>query len=339
MKTLLPNASTLNDAIRGMLTEAKIAPSTRRFYRYGWQSIANQIMLREIVKITPGDLFTLVDAWRGKPGTHNAIVALLKRTFKWAIRNGLVSSNPAQHLCTMPTGSWHRWEESEIQQFKQETFSPRMNLALDLALYTGQRESDILSLRFSQINLVGGTIEFEQQKTGTRLVIPIHPALKKRLIEIYAGFLDRKLESGSFRNWAIYPDRDIAEKEVLTHAHLLEATQTNVLANVPFRNDEAFTAYKLNPTPTLALSASAFRAAFNRHLKKIGLEDRGLVFHGLRKSAISRLIESGCTAHEAAAISGHKSIRSLEIYVQIHQQKQMAEGALKKMLANPDFSA
>ena len=36
--------------------------------------------------------------------------------------------------------------------------------------------------------------------------------------------------------------------------------------------------------------------------------------HGLRKVATIRLIEAGCTPHEAAAITGHDSIRVLEIY-------------------------
>ena len=33
---------------------------------------------------------------------------------------------------------------------------------------------------------------------------------------------------------------------------------------------------------------------------------RHCVFHGLRKAALTRLADAGCTVHELAAISGHK---------------------------------
>ena len=34
---------------------------------------------------------------------------------------------------------------------------------------------------------------------------------------------------------------------------------------------------------------------------------RHCVFHGLRKAALTRLADAGCTVHELAAISGHKT--------------------------------
>jgi integrase len=63
-------------------------------------------------------------------------------------------------------------------------------------------------------------------------------------------------------------------------------------------------------------------------------EDAGLpqhcVFHGLRKAAARRLAEAGCTAHEIAAMTGHKSLREVEHYTRAADQVRLAKSALAK---------
>jgi len=48
-------------------------------------------------------------------------------------------------------------------------------------------------------------------------------------------------------------------------------------------------------------------------------------FHGLRKSAASRLAEAGATTHQIAAITGHKSLSMIEYYSKSAKQKKSAE--------------
>lgn len=55
----------------------------------------------------------------------------------------------------------------------------RVQLAMDLALITGQRQGDLLSLRWDQIR--DGVIHFKQSKTGKRLGIKLSPKLKRIL--------------------------------------------------------------------------------------------------------------------------------------------------------------
>jgi integrase len=54
------------------------------------------------------------------------------------------------------------------------------------------------------------------------------------------------------------------------------------------------------------------------------------VFHGLRKSACTRLADAGCTAHEIAAISGHRSLREVERYTQAADQARLARAAMER---------
>jgi integrase len=55
------------------------------------------------------------------------------------------------------------------------------------------------------------------------------------------------------------------------------------------------------------------------------------VFHGLRKAACTRLADAGCTAHEIAAISGHKTLSEVQRYTNAADQARLAKAAMERM--------
>jgi integrase len=55
------------------------------------------------------------------------------------------------------------------------------------------------------------------------------------------------------------------------------------------------------------------------------------VFHGLRKAALTRLADAGCSTHEIAAISGHKSLRLVEHYTKAADQARLARSAMARI--------
>jgi integrase len=55
------------------------------------------------------------------------------------------------------------------------------------------------------------------------------------------------------------------------------------------------------------------------------------VFHGLRKAALTRLADAGCTRHELAAISGHKTLSELERYTKAADQARLARAAMERI--------
>src|SRR5262249_51537606 len=57
--------------------------------------------------------------------------------------------------------------------------SPRIRLAMDLALLTGQRQGDLISLPWSNVTPEG--IKFQQGKTGKKLLVVRSPALDEVL--------------------------------------------------------------------------------------------------------------------------------------------------------------
>jgi integrase len=54
-------------------------------------------------------------------------------------------------------------------------------------------------------------------------------------------------------------------------------------------------------------------------------------FHGLRKAALTRLADGGCTVHEIAAISGHKTLKEVERYTKGADQGRLARAAMERM--------
>lgn len=73
-----------------------------------------------------------------------------------------------------------------------------------------------------------------------------------------------------------------------------------------------------------------FSDEFRSWTNAAGLPQR-CVFHGLRKAALTRLADVGCTVHEIAAISGHKSLAEMERYTKRADQIRLARAAMERI--------
>lgn len=74
----------------------------------------------------------------------------------------------------------------------------------------------------------------------------------------------------------------------------------------------------------------AFAVGFSQEVRKHA-KLKGLVFHGLRKTAAARLAEAGCSVHEIAAITGHLSLAMVAHYTKEADQKSRASAAITKL--------
>lgn len=75
--------------------------------------------------------------------------------------------------------------------------------------------------------------------------------------------------------------------------------------------------------------ANDFSEQFRKWCDDAGLPPK-CSFHGLRKTALTRLANAGCTAHQIAAISGHKSLKEVERYTRAADQHRLAREAMAK---------
>jgi integrase/recombinase XerD len=72
-----------------------------------------------------------------------------------------------------------------------------------------------------------------------------------------------------------------------------------------------------------------FSKQFRKWCDEAGLPQR-CVFHGLRKAALTRLAQAGCTPHEIMSISGHNSLEMVEHYTRKVEQARLAQDAMAK---------
>lgn len=68
-----------------------------------------------------------------------------------------------------------------------------------------------------------------------------------------------------------------------------------------------------------------------RSLVKLGLPP-GLNVHGLRKLAATELAQAGCSTHEIAAITGHKTLAMVQLYTDSVSQERLAQSAVDKVV-------
>ena len=145
------------------------------------QAINRRIVLafRDMMLTKPDDV---ADADGNKPtypARANYAAEVFRRLLSFAFDRGYVSFNPAVRPGKIKTGSYKPWGETDIEAFRKVA-PPHILLALDIALYTGQRLGDILNMTWKQITDDGG-IRLIQGKTGAELWLPIHYRLAATL--------------------------------------------------------------------------------------------------------------------------------------------------------------
>ncbi len=115
----------------------------------------------------------------------NAVMRVLKLLFSFAVDEGHLDSNPVKGIRLMNTKARHQvWSEEEVQTLLLKA-TPSIKIAILLAIYTGQRQTDIRKMQWVQYD--GQTISIKQQKTGKYIEIPALEALRKALDPICAS--------------------------------------------------------------------------------------------------------------------------------------------------------
>jgi len=110
------------------------------------------------------------------PGMANLTRSVLTKLFNYAVDIGLRRDNPFARVPRYKLGSYHTWTEEELLTYEARwPLGTRERLAYALLLYTTQRVGDAVCMRRSDV--VNGALTIKQNKTGTELVIPLHPEL------------------------------------------------------------------------------------------------------------------------------------------------------------------
>jgi integrase len=114
-----------------------------------------------------------------RPGMARNILSVFRILIALAIEEGIRKDDPTVGIKRpkLSHDGWHTWTEEEIAQFElTHPIGSPARLAFALALYTGQRASDLV--RMGRQHVKSGEVSVAQQKTGARLWVPLHPDLK-----------------------------------------------------------------------------------------------------------------------------------------------------------------
>lgn len=104
---------------------------------------------------------------------------VLNNILSFGYDRGLCANNHAARVKGLPKSKpIPRWTDEECDLFEQ-TAPEYIRMAYLTALYTGQRRSDLIRMKWSQYD--GTFIKVLQQKTKRVLSIPVHPLLKTAL--------------------------------------------------------------------------------------------------------------------------------------------------------------
>ena len=105
---------------------------------------------------------------------------IFARCLSWALKRGLVEVNPLERGGRLyrATRAERVWTDDDEAKF-MAVASPQLRLAFTLAIWTGQRQGDLLRLTWSGYD--GKTIRLKQGKTGTRVVLPVAAQLRALL--------------------------------------------------------------------------------------------------------------------------------------------------------------
>jgi integrase len=91
-----------------------------------------------------------------------------------------IADNPTHGIRRVHKGQTERepWPDDVLERFENEAPSA-LRVAFLLALYTGQRRSDLVKMKWAQFD--GDSIDVKQTKTGQPLTIPCHRRLRETL--------------------------------------------------------------------------------------------------------------------------------------------------------------
>ena len=159
----------------------KLAPSSRRMYlRYiGLIEVAfGDLPLAALAdRRVRGEFKAWRDTFAATPRKADYAWTTLARLMSFAKDRGTIATNPCERggrlYAADRTDKF--WGEPEIAALLAIA-TPEIKLALVLALWTGQRQGDLLRLPWSAYD--GSHFRFRQSKTGRRIVMPVGFPLK-----------------------------------------------------------------------------------------------------------------------------------------------------------------
>ncbi|GFM29225.1 site-specific integrase [Novosphingobium sp. PY1] len=128
--------------------------------------------------LQPDDVQFVLDEKINGVGAYNSFLSMISILYKHARKAGKTKLEPTKDMAKLKTGEHEPWPEP-ILQAGLSAKDDQLRLAISLLYYTGQRISDVVKMRWSDI--ADGEIFVLQKKTSKDVCPPLHSALAAEL--------------------------------------------------------------------------------------------------------------------------------------------------------------
>ena len=264
------DAGTINELVKQYENASPkykaLSKSSRRVYDIYLKLFCQRLGKYQVHEVKPVVIQALYDSIaHDTPSTARQVMSIIRAVYKFGIPRGLAETNPAIDIDAVkltPNGAkpWPQWAFEAVNHTRWQ-----IKVFVFLGLYTGQRTSDIVKMKLSDIR--GNEIQVTQQKTGKKLWVTIH----KNLLPI-----------------------------------IIECRQRGVMYMLHNDNGEPFNTASFRSLYVRCCEGGS-RVVRNRLTTvnpMIGFQKAEIKPHGLRKSAVVALRESGVSEEDTGLIVG-----------------------------------
>jgi integrase len=188
---------------------SELRPETQRTYRHTLDRFRAEHGHKPASQLRAHHLASILDGMKDRPEAANNLLKRLRSLYRFALKRGLVKVDPTIGVDRFKSRGegFRSWTDEDIVRFEAHwPEGSRARLALRLLLYTGQRRSDAVRMGWQHVS--EGKLRVKQQKTGTTLLIPLHPLLRAELDRLPKGNLtflmtayERPMSPAGFTNW------------------------------------------------------------------------------------------------------------------------------------------
>ena len=268
-------------------------------------------------------LETIID--RGSPGMANNSFQVIRKMFNFAVERDILTFSPCLGV-KLPTPKQSRdraLSEAEIKSFWNNldgcAISNEIKLALKLVLVTAQRPGEVIGLHTSEIDGGWWNIPTERAKNGKAHRVPLTPLAMEIIGQAIAGVRAlRGIPADQEYSGFIFPSPHQDKEQSINRHAMAIATMRNLAW--PLTDKKGKPLYGKDGKP----------ATENR------FEIDHFTPHDLRRTAATRMAESGEMDEVIDAILNHAKQGVIKVYNQFKYdaQKQLALESWARKLAS-----
>lgn len=194
-----PKAGGMDDLIDRVLKHItpNLKPSTVQQYGIAAKRLKEVLLEFAPEQVRPMHVAAIKTQYSKTPAMANRMISFLRVVFQHAVEWQEVETNPCVGIRRHKEQARGRYiTDKEYQAIRGAAEHKAIPAVMELCYLTGQRISDVLSLRNDQISKEG--ISFVQQKTGAKLLVKMTPDLKAAIADARKSHPQKIGPAGSY---------------------------------------------------------------------------------------------------------------------------------------------